>query len=64
MGPGYALSMTWIWIVVVLLLVIGIAVGIMSVFAKTTAASRGGVEPPKGARHRGKPPFESIDRGP
>ena len=56
--------MTWIWIVVVLLLVIGIAVGIMSVFAKTTAASRGGVEPPKGSRHRGNPPFESIDRGP
>ena len=56
--------MTWIWIVVVLLLVIGIAVAIMGVFTKTTSASRGGVEHPKGSRRRGKPPFESIDRGP
>jgi len=55
---------TWIWIVVVLLVVIAFFVGIMAVFAKTTAKSHGGVEEPKGRRRRGDPPFESIERGP
>lgn len=58
------LGVTWIWIVVVLLVVIAFFVGIMAVFAKTTAKSHGGVEEPKGRRRRGDPPFESIERGP
>lgn len=54
----------WIWIVVVLIVVILFAVGLMAIFSRTTSKSRGGVEHPKDSRHRGSPPFESIDRGP
>jgi hypothetical protein len=46
----------------VLLLIIFGAIGLMAIFTKTTSATRGGVEHPKGERHRGDPPFESIER--
>lgn len=52
----------WIWIVAVILLVVVIALGLMTIFSRTTARSRGGVQPPKGSRRRGDPPFESIER--
>ena len=54
--------MAWIWIVVVLLLIVAATIGLMAIFTKTTSASRGGVEHPEGERHRGNPPFESIER--
>jgi hypothetical protein len=54
--------MAWLWIVAVLLLIILGAIGLMAIFTRTTSASRGGVEHPKGERHRGDPPFESIER--
>jgi len=54
--------MAWLWIVAVLLLIVLGAIGLMAIFTKTTAASRGGVEHPKGERDRGDPPFESIER--
>jgi hypothetical protein len=54
--------MAWLWIVAVLLLIVLCAIGLIAIFAKTTSASRGGVEHPKGDRRRGDPPFESIER--
>ena len=57
-------SYDWIWIVAAILLVLLIAVGLMTIFSKSTAKSRGGVTEPEGSRRRGNPPFESIERGP
>ena len=57
-------SYDWIWIVAVILLVVVIAVGLMTIFSRTTSKSRGGVQERKGRRRRGDPPFESIERGP
>jgi hypothetical protein len=54
--------MAWLWIVAVLLLIVLCAIGLIAIFAKTTSASRGGVEHPKNDRRRGDPPFESIER--
>jgi hypothetical protein len=54
--------MVWLWIVAVLLLIVLGAIGLMAILTKTTSASRGGVEHPKGDRQRGNPPFESIER--
>jgi flagellar basal body-associated protein FliL len=53
--------MAWLWIVAVVLLVVLIAIGLMAIFTRTTSKSRGGVEHGD-VRHRGDPPFESIDR--
>ena len=53
-------------------LIVGTIVGVIVamvviwfVFTRLTRRSRGGVEPPAGGaeRHRGDPPFESIERG-
>jgi hypothetical protein len=54
--------MTWIWIVVVAVFFVLLVASIFAIFAKTTAASHGGVEHPAGDKRRGNPPFESIDR--
>jgi hypothetical protein len=54
--------MTWIWIVVVVVFLVLLAASIFAIFAKTTAASHGGVEHPAGDKRKGNPPFESIDR--
>ena len=59
-----ASSYDWIWIVAVILLVVVLVLGLMTIFSRTTARSRGGVEPPRSRRRRGNPPFESIERGP
>jgi heme/copper-type cytochrome/quinol oxidase subunit 2 len=55
-------SYDWIWIVAAALFVVIVAVGLMTVFHKSTSASRGGVQHPEGERRRGNPPFESIER--
>jgi hypothetical protein len=59
-----ASSYDWIWIVAVILLVVVLALGLVTIFSKTTSQSHGGVEPPRGRRRRGNPPFESVERGP
>lgn len=56
-GPGIALILGAIVLAVLLFALI------FYVFARTTAASRGGVEPVPGSRDpKGNPPFESIER--
>jgi hypothetical protein len=55
-------SYDWIWIVAVILLVVVIALGLMTLFSRTTSKSRGGVQEPPDSRTRGNPPFESIER--
>jgi hypothetical protein len=47
--------------VAVLVVVFGAILGYFHFGAR---ASRGGVEAPRGARRRGNPPFEGIERGP
>lgn len=56
-GPGIAL------IVGALLLAILLFALVFYIFARTTSASHGGVEPVPGSRTQtGSPPFESIER--
>jgi len=47
--------------IAVLIVVFG---GIYGFFHFSSRVSRGGVEPPRGSRRRGDPPFEGIERGP
>jgi len=47
--------------IAVLIVVFG---GIFGYFHFASRASRGGVQPPRGRRRRGNPPFEGIERGP
>jgi hypothetical protein len=45
------------------IVVLGLVFGtIFGAFHFGSRASRGGVEPPEGSRHRGAPPFEGIER--
>jgi hypothetical protein len=50
------------------LIILGIAIavlvfaGIAFVFARSTRASRGGVQPAPGERRPGDPPFEGVER--
>ena len=53
----------WIWIIIAIVVAALLFAGIFTTFAKTTRASRGGVQPPRserGTRH--PPPLESIKR--
>jgi hypothetical protein len=54
---GTVLIVGTIVLVVVLLAIVFV------VFGRGSRASRGGVEPPKGDRRRGSPPFEGVERG-
>jgi hypothetical protein len=46
-----------------LVAVVVAAVVIWLLFTKLSRRSRGGVEAPESAQHRGDPPFESVERG-
>jgi hypothetical protein len=58
--------MTALVVVVAVIVVAGVLAalfgGLFGAFHLGSRASRGGVEPPPGDRHRGDPPFESIER--
>jgi len=58
-GVGLGLIVGTILAVIVAIVVIWL------IFTRMTKRSRGGVEPPAGGaeRHRGDPPFESVERG-
>ena len=54
-------------VLVPILIAIGLLIvvfgAIFAYFHFGARASRGGVQPPKGSRSRGNPPFEGIERG-
>jgi hypothetical protein len=50
-------------ILIAIALIVVIGGGIFGIFHRTTRATHGGVEPPRGSQHRGDPPFEGIERG-
>jgi hypothetical protein len=51
-------------ILIAIAVVIVVFGGIFASFHFGARASRGGVQPPRGRRRRGNPPFEGIERGP
>jgi hypothetical protein len=51
-------------ILIAIFLLVAVFGVIFAYFHFGSRASRGGVKPPQGSRHRGNPPFEGIERGP